>query len=313
VKPKLKSLLKKKDIPEFKKIVTKVSFIVLLLALSQLLLTFIGTIFHLDEFKEFFGSCYLIYSVFVIMFVYKMDKDYVFDNRLQVQPMKPSTFFKCFSSMMALMLIFVVPTVILDTILNNYGYTILNIASANRHSDTITEFLYVAFLGPICEEVLFRGMIQKQLYKFTPFIAIFTSSVMFGIYHGNFGQMFQAIGVGIILGYVAYRYSIKWSIAMHITYNLCMGELFGWLTNLLEKDGQEFLLPVIDLPLFDFTVSVLAAIGFIFVFIQFFFKKNFLYKYNVKFSKFIIPFTSVGFICFTVFNLITSVLLIAPV
>lgn len=312
MKVKLKSLLKKKDVAEFKKIVSKSGFIILLLTIIQLAIAFIGSAFGLDEFKEFHGCVYLIYCAIAIGVIYKMDKHYVLDNDRQIHSMKPLSYFRCFTSMLALMLVFVTPTVILDVILNRFGYTILDIASANTFSDTISEFIYISFLGPICEEIIFRGMIQKQLYKFTPFIAVFTSSVMFGIYHGNFGQIFQAIGVGIVLGYVAYRYSIKWSIALHITYNLGIGELFGLLSEFLDKGGEEYLLPIVNMTPFNFVVSLLAAIGFIFIFIQFFFKKNFLFKYNVKFSKFLIPFTSVGFIIFTIFNLITSVLLIVP-
>lgn len=242
-----------------------------------------------------------------------MDKKYVLDNERQISPMKPLTFFRCFSSLISLMLICTVPTVIIDTILSNYGYSIVEVASANTLSDSVTDFIYVSFIGPICEEIIFRGWIQKRLYKFTPFIAIFTSSVMFGIYHGNFGQMFQAMGVGVVLGYVAYRYSIKWSMAIHISYNFLLGELSGFISELLSKNGEEFVIPGTDFTPFTLAVAVFAAIGFIFLFIQYFFKKNFLQKYNVKFKKLIIPLTSVGFIIYTIYNIITSILLIEPI
>ena len=312
MKEKLKTPLKKKDVPEFRKIVTKLGLISLALCFLQIALAFIGTIFNLDNYKEFYGSIYLIFCVISIAIIYKLNKNFVFDNERKVQSMKPMTFVRCFCSMMSLMLVFTAPTIILDVVLNQFGYTVLDVASANSFSDSITQFIYVSFLGPICEEVIFRGMIQKSLQKFTPFIAILTSSVMFGIYHGNFGQMFQATGVGIVLGYVAYRYSMKWSIAMHIVYNLFIGELFGLLSEILSKNGEEYLLPIIEVTPFNLVVSILAAAGFVFICIQLFLKKNFLQKYNVKFHKLLIPFTSIGLIFFTLYNLITSILLIVP-
>ncbi|MCL2749810.1 MAG: CPBP family intramembrane metalloprotease [Coriobacteriia bacterium] len=79
--------------------------------------------------------------------------------------------------------------------------------------------LYVALLGPIIEEIIFRGAILNRLSRHGINFAIVTQALMFGLFHGILFQSFYAFFMGLILGYVAVRYSLKWAMVLHIANN----------------------------------------------------------------------------------------------
>ena len=65
----------------------------------------------------------------------------------------------------------------------------------------------LAFLGPLLEEVLFRGAIQGVLMRFfgRPWPAIIVAALVFGIFHMNPVQILYATLLGIVLGWIYYR------------------------------------------------------------------------------------------------------------
>lgn len=87
--------------------------------------------------------------------------------------------------------------------------------------DFILSLLAVGILGPIFEEVLFRGLIFGELRKITKVrSALFLQAVLFGAFHMNVIQGSYAFIIGIVLGYVCYRSnSILAPIIVHITIN----------------------------------------------------------------------------------------------
>jgi membrane protease YdiL (CAAX protease family) len=88
--------------------------------------------------------------------------------------------------------------------------------------------VYVVLLGPFLEELIFRGAVLRHLQPYGKNFAIITSAVMFGLYHMILFQAAYAIPVGIILAYTASRFSLKWSLALHIANNgLAMLSLTG--------------------------------------------------------------------------------------
>ena len=125
--------------------------------------------------------------------------------------------------------------------------------------------------------------------------------------------MFSMIGVGLILGYVAYKYSLKWSMIIHIIYNTVFGELFGLLSQWLDKDGEEYLLPIINQTPFLTTVLTLSFIGIVFFAIQMFKKWMPFADYKIKAKKILQIFLSGGMIVFLTYNLITACLLIEKI
>lgn len=64
----------------------------------------------------------------------------------------------------------------------------------------------IAVLGPILEEVLFRGAIQGYLMrKYNPVVGIVVASVIFGVIHKNPIQIFYATCLGLVFGWMYYR------------------------------------------------------------------------------------------------------------
>ncbi|TDM00230.1 MAG: hypothetical protein C4K58_03115 [Flavobacteriaceae bacterium] len=83
-------------------------------------------------------------------------------------------------------------------------------------------FLAIVILAPLLEEWLFRGVILQSFLRsgWKPFYAILTSSLIFGLIHGNPWQFVGATMLGAIMGYTYYRTgSIKLSMFLHFLNN----------------------------------------------------------------------------------------------
>ena len=79
----------------------------------------------------------------------------------------------------------------------------------------------VAVVGPICEELLFRGGVQRSLHRaFAPWTAITGSALLFSLVHFNPAQMPAAFVLGLLLGF-AYWWSgsLLAPICIHILNN----------------------------------------------------------------------------------------------
>ncbi|MDR0875705.1 MAG: CPBP family intramembrane metalloprotease [Clostridiales Family XIII bacterium] len=79
--------------------------------------------------------------------------------------------------------------------------------------------VYVILIGPVFEELIFRGAIMGPLRKYGDNFAILFSSLLFGLYHGVVLQMPFAFAMGLVLGYACTRWSLRTSIALHILTN----------------------------------------------------------------------------------------------
>ncbi|MCR5197051.1 MAG: CPBP family intramembrane metalloprotease [Pseudobutyrivibrio sp.] len=86
---------------------------------------------------------------------------------------------------------------------------------------TVAMFIYTILLGPICEELIFRGITYKAATKVMPYyLAIIVQAVLFGAFHMNALQASYAIVIGLGLGYIMYLYdNIILTMFIHIIYN----------------------------------------------------------------------------------------------
>ena len=57
-------------------------------------------------------------------------------------------------------------------------------------------------IAPVFEEFIFRGVLMDALKPYGNGFAIFVTGILFGIYHGNFNQLFYTAAIGIALGYI---------------------------------------------------------------------------------------------------------------
>jgi membrane protease YdiL (CAAX protease family) len=79
--------------------------------------------------------------------------------------------------------------------------------------------VYIILVGPVFEELVFRGAILGALRKYGENFAIVMSAVFFGFFHMAILQIPFAFVMGLLLGYVASRFSMRASMLLHIIVN----------------------------------------------------------------------------------------------
>jgi membrane protease YdiL (CAAX protease family) len=97
---------------------------------------------------------------------------------------------------------------------------------------TVPGILYIVVVGPFFEELIFRGAIMRHLMPYGVNFAIVTQALLFGLYHLNLGQSVFAFAAGLVFGYVAARFSLKWSFALHIlnnAFSFVGGDIGQWI------------------------------------------------------------------------------------
>ena len=81
-------------------------------------------------------------------------------------------------------------------------------------------YFYACLLGPVLEELLYRGVLLQSMRKYNEKFAIFLSAVIFGLMHQNYQQFILGFLVGIPLAVVTIKSgSIIPSIFTHIIMN----------------------------------------------------------------------------------------------
>ena len=98
---------------------------------------------------------------------------------------------------------------------------------------TVPLAIYVTFVGPLAEELFFRGMILPRMTRFGQKIALVFSALLFALYHVNLYQFFYAWGLGLLLGALYLKTgSIRMGYVLHAAINLLGGVLPPLLLNL---------------------------------------------------------------------------------
>ena len=112
--------------------------------------------------------------------------------------------------------------------LNFFGLsTAVGLEMASGTTTSVVMALAMGIVGPIAEELVFRGFLLRRLEKKGKVLAILVTSLLFGLVHGNLPQVFFATMIGLVLSYIAMEYSIIWSIVLHIFNNLILCEVAG--------------------------------------------------------------------------------------
>ena len=79
----------------------------------------------------------------------------------------------------------------------------------------------IALVGPILEEMLFRGAVTTELLNnYSPKKAVIYSALIFGIFHINPAQVLNAFLLGLLLAWLFYKtHSLIPGILIHILNN----------------------------------------------------------------------------------------------
>lgn len=81
-----------------------------------------------------------------------------------------------------------------------------DLMKANNFIEVILIIVVTSFIPAVCEEVFFRGFVQKSFeQKYKPFVAIIITAFFFGIYHFNPYGLIALIVLGVYLGYAVYK------------------------------------------------------------------------------------------------------------
>lgn len=131
----------------------------------------------------------------------------------------------------------------ISIIYNIVFYNLNNIIHFTNNFDgsnlpIIVLFISSGIIGPILEELLFRGIVYNKLKEFNkPMKSIVLTSIIFGVIHFNLLNTVYAFGVSFILIYLYEKYkTIKAPILMHV----CLNTTSVWLLYLLKLNYTLF-------------------------------------------------------------------------
>lgn len=222
------------------------------------------------------------------------------------KPMSVKTFLQLLCVFISVQFVFEYVYEFMEWTLNLIGYSAeSSMEMATSTSTTVSMFLYAGIIGPIVEELIYRGFVLRHLEKYGKIFAIFVSAVLFGIMHANLPQGAFAFGVGLILGYVAMEYSVVWSIAIHIFNNLVLCDLLGMVLENYSEQIQNIV-----------NMGLMGGAFLISLIIIWRFRKNikqYLVEHKTVKKRYLYAFTTVGIILFIGIELLTAIIMLEKI
>lgn len=99
----------------------------------------------------------------------------------------------------------------------------------------VLSFIALVIVAPVTEELVYRNMaIANMNSRLSSVASILISSLIFGLFHGNFVWMIYAGGIGILFGFLYVKsQSILVSLVVHIGFNL-LGYIYSVLGNFVN-------------------------------------------------------------------------------
>lgn len=115
---------------------------------------------------------------------------------------------------------------VVGSAVNDLAYSLAGRASVDLVGEVFGQFslavilLGACVLGPLCEELLFRGLLAGRLARYGQKPGALVSALLFGLFHANLGQFFYAFALGLLLAYAYYRTGrLAAPIVLHMLYN----------------------------------------------------------------------------------------------
>lgn len=102
----------------------------------------------------------------------------------------------------------------------------------------LVNFVLMVVVAPIVEEYVFRKVIVDRTVQYGQGIAIVTSGLMFGLFHGNLNQFAYAVGLGAFFAFIYIKTgNLKITIGMHAIINFMGSIVAGLLLKMLDYDA----------------------------------------------------------------------------
>ena len=104
----------------------------------------------------------------------------------------------------------------------------------------LLQALVMVILAPLIEEYVFRKQLIDRMNVYGEKLAVVTSALMFGLFHGNLSQFFYAFALGLVLGYVYLKTGrLRFSVSIHMLINFLGGVLAPWLIGRVDLEALE--------------------------------------------------------------------------
>ena len=127
----------------------------------------------------------------------------------------------------------------------------------------------LAVVGPIVEELICRKWLIDRMHVYGGSVAVVTSALMFGLFHGNFAQFFYAFFLGLVWGYVYYKTGkIIYTMLMHMTINFCGGVIAPFLLQGVDLTNPDVMALVasprfVGFLIYEVVMITLAVLGLV--------------------------------------------------
>ncbi|MCX7749626.1 MAG: CPBP family intramembrane metalloprotease [Clostridia bacterium] len=119
--------------------------------------------------------------------------------------------------------------------------TIPDIPTAQDPAGLLIGVLVIGLSAGVCEEILFRGTIQRGFERFGPVIAILVTAFLFGLMHLDFQRLLGTFLLGGLIGFLVYRSnSLFTGMLAHFTNNsiaVVLSYLFNKLLEYFKSRG----------------------------------------------------------------------------
>lgn len=158
------------------------------------------------------------------------------------EPMRPGRFLGvipiCFFLMYVGNIVGVAVTGLLGSLV---GSPVVNPLESYAMSDSLPlKLLFLVILPPLYEELIFRRTLIDRMQPYGEKLAVVTSALMFGLFHGNLSQFFYAFALGLVFGWIYLRTGrLRWTVALHMLVNFLGGLLAPMLVERAGLDQLE--------------------------------------------------------------------------
>ena len=134
---------------------------------------------------------------------------------------------------------------------------------AKTNVELLLTFFTLCIVPAFVEELLFRGVILKNLLPFGRTTAVLASALLFGVMHQNAGQLLYATVAGLALGYVFLRTGSFWCCVLIHFCNNFLSLFTSTLWERLPQKSATSLLFAVECAVFIFGIvaAVLLALS----------------------------------------------------
>jgi len=103
----------------------------------------------------------------------------------------------------------------------------------------IVNILLIGGTAGLCEEVMFRGVIQRSFEKFGAYFSITITAFLFGLFHMDFQKLLGTFLLGMLIGFIVYRTDSLFAGMFAHFCNNALAVLFSFITGrLIPSDTQ---------------------------------------------------------------------------